>query len=285
MTSRMPHCRTSASIRVADLGRPPAWARARAGFELVTRPRARTGRKDEFKFIIDILTHCVNVLSKGRQVMAMIDDTDTSSRLGSRLRDGLTLAQTRIHTIEEQAKHQWEGIPAQARATLNRMLVRIRTTLDLPSRSELASLVERIEELDHKLEALEQRQRLGASSPTGGRATEAPAEVTAQAAEAEEMAAQAAAEAVEAAEQATKEAEAAEEMAKEAEVAAREAVEGEERATKKTAPARKSQDKKNGTQTKKARRTSAGKTLTGGGKKKTATTSKRQSKGTTDKRK
>jgi hypothetical protein len=91
--------------------------------------------------------------------MATIEETTTAGRLGSRLRDGLALAQTRIHTIEEQAKSQWETIPMQARAALERMLTRLRMTLDLPSRSELIGLVERIDELDRKLELLEHRQR------------------------------------------------------------------------------------------------------------------------------
>lgn len=209
--------------------------------------------------------------------MGMVDDIDTSSRLGSRLRGGLALAQTRIHTIEEQAKNQWEGLPAQARATLNRMLARLRTSLDLPSRSELVGLVERIEELDRKLDALEHRQRLTAGSPTNGESAKADstAEVTEQAAGEAEAATQ---EAMQAAREAEAAAQEAMQAAREAEAAPREAAGEAQDEAGETAPASEGQSKKNGTHTKKARRTSAGKTLTAGGKNKSATTGKRQGK-------
>jgi hypothetical protein len=75
--------------------------------------------------------------------------------LTDKLRGGFALVQTRFVTVEERARAQWIGIPQQARTALDKLLERVRNTLDLPSRSELQSLVERIEALDTKLAALE----------------------------------------------------------------------------------------------------------------------------------
>lgn len=90
--------------------------------------------------------------------MATTEDTQASNRLSDRLRNGLALAQTRISTIEERAKHQWTDLPTQLRTALDRAFARIRTTLDLPSRADVSDLMDRIEALDRKIGALEKGQ-------------------------------------------------------------------------------------------------------------------------------
>jgi hypothetical protein len=89
---------------------------------------------------------------------AINDDTQASNRLSERLRSGLALAQTRIHTVETRAKNQWADLPTQLRGVVDRAVARLRTTLDLPSRSDVSDLVERLEALDRKIAALEKRQ-------------------------------------------------------------------------------------------------------------------------------
>jgi hypothetical protein len=97
--------------------------------------------------------------------MATIDDTQASNRLSERLRSGLALAQTRIHTMESRAKNQWTDLPVQLREMLDRAVARLRTTLDLPSRSDVSDLVDRLEALDRKIVALEKRQGKRAAGP------------------------------------------------------------------------------------------------------------------------
>lgn len=97
--------------------------------------------------------------------MATTEETQANNSLSDRLRTGLALAQTRIHTMEERAKHQWSDLPAQLRTALDRAFARIRTTLDLPSRADVSDLMERIEALDRKIGALEKGQgKRGAGS-------------------------------------------------------------------------------------------------------------------------
>ena len=90
--------------------------------------------------------------------MATTEDTQASNSLSDRLRNGLALAQTRIQTMEERAKHQWTDLPAQLRTALDRAFARIRTTLDLPSRADMSDLMDRMEALDRKIGALEKGQ-------------------------------------------------------------------------------------------------------------------------------
>lgn len=104
--------------------------------------------------------------------MATTEETQANNSLSDRLRNGLALAQTRIHTMEERAKHQWSDLPAQLRTALDRAFTRIRTTLDLPSRADVSDLMERIEALDRKIGALEKGQgKRGAGSRAAGAAS------------------------------------------------------------------------------------------------------------------
>jgi hypothetical protein len=116
--------------------------------------------------------------------MSTIEETQASNRLSDRLRNGLALAQTRIHTMEERAKSQWTDLPAQLRTALDRAFARIRTTLDLPSRADVSDLMDRIEALDRKIGALEKRQgkRAGSRAADAG-AVESIADAELEAAE------------------------------------------------------------------------------------------------------
>jgi hypothetical protein len=119
--------------------------------------------------------------------MATTDDTQANNRLSERLRSGLILAQTRIHTMETRAKTQWGDLPMQVRAVVDRALARLRTTLDLPSRAEVVELVDRMDAIDRKLVALEKRQARRAAATNAETATSAEtaasAEVVPEAAE------------------------------------------------------------------------------------------------------
>jgi cell envelope opacity-associated protein A len=116
---------------------------------------------------------------------AINDDTQASNRLSERLRNGLALAQTRIHTVETRAKNQWADLPTQLRGVVDRAVARLRTTLDLPSRSDVSELVERLEALDRKIAALEKRQaKRAAGAENAAAASEAAAPVAAAPAEA-----------------------------------------------------------------------------------------------------
>lgn len=95
------------------------------------------------------------------------EETQASNRLSERLRSGLALAQTRIHSMEARAKNQWTDLPVQLRSVVDRAVARLRTSLDLPSRSDVTDLVERLEALDRKIVALEKRQgKRGAAAAT-----------------------------------------------------------------------------------------------------------------------
>jgi hypothetical protein len=87
-----------------------------------------------------------------------MESTDTAvepAKLSARIRNSLALAQTRLEAVESRARTQWGELPQQMRAALDRVLDRVRTTLDVPSRSEVGDLLARIEELDRKLGALQ----------------------------------------------------------------------------------------------------------------------------------
>jgi hypothetical protein len=118
--------------------------------------------------------------------MATTEETQASNRLSDRLRNGLALAQTRIHTMEERAKSQWTDLPAQLRTALDRAFARIRTTLDLPSRADVSDLMERIEALDRKIGALEKRQGKRGAGASAAAATESIADAEIEAAESTE---------------------------------------------------------------------------------------------------
>src|SRR5262245_31784253 len=63
--------------------------------------------------------------------------------LADRLRSRVALVQTRVAEL-----------PVQVRAAAVRLLDRVRTALDIPSRTELAELTARLEELDRRIGAL-----------------------------------------------------------------------------------------------------------------------------------
>lgn len=101
--------------------------------------------------------------------------TIPSTRLGTRLRHSLALAQARIHTVEKRARTRWLEVPASLRMALERTRDRIRDTFELPSRGEITLLMERMDELDRKLTELE-RTRTRAALPAPGELTGEPAE-------------------------------------------------------------------------------------------------------------
>lgn len=69
--------------------------------------------------------------------------TESTSSITSRLRHRLEDAQSRARAV-----------PVSMRAAVDRMLERMREALDLPSRSELQELTQRLEELDRRIAAL-----------------------------------------------------------------------------------------------------------------------------------
>ncbi len=87
--------------------------------------------------------------------MTRTDSIATSGGIGGRIRDSLTVAQTRLHSVEARAKAQWLGLPESLQNAFERLVLRLRDSLDLPSREEVSLLVDRLEGLDRKLAAIE----------------------------------------------------------------------------------------------------------------------------------
>lgn len=90
---------------------------------------------------------------------AAAEAADTA--FAARIRTSLALAQTRISEVAK-APAEWTALvpklPAQLQAAVDRALesarVKLRDSLDLPSREDLQSLAQRIESLDHKIDKL-----------------------------------------------------------------------------------------------------------------------------------
>lgn len=80
-------------------------------------------------------------------------DVNDSQRLGERVRSRLPVALT---AFEERAKTQWVALPNAMRGAVDQLIARVRNTLDIPSRGEIAVLLERIETIDAKLSSMEQ---------------------------------------------------------------------------------------------------------------------------------
>ncbi len=71
----------------------------------------------------------------------MADTMPATDTLGARLR-------TRLDALRDGS------VPASMRATIDRLVVRVREALDLPSRAELLELTHRLEEIDRRIAAL-----------------------------------------------------------------------------------------------------------------------------------
>jgi hypothetical protein len=80
------------------------------------------------------------------------EEPNDSHGLGERVREHLPVG---LVTLERRARAQWIAIPDQLRVAVDDLVARVRTKLDLPSRTEIADLVTRIEQLDRKLADLE----------------------------------------------------------------------------------------------------------------------------------
>lgn len=78
-------------------------------------------------------------------------DVNDSGGLGERVRNRLPVA---LVTLEQRARTQWVALPGTMRGAVDRVLGRVRSTLDIPSRGEIAVLLDRIDKLDAKLAGL-----------------------------------------------------------------------------------------------------------------------------------
>lgn len=82
------------------------------------------------------------------------EPTQPSTGLSTRIRDGLALVQHQLGTAPVRAM-KWAELRGELRERLLRLMARIRAGLDIPSRSELAELITRLDALDAKLADLE----------------------------------------------------------------------------------------------------------------------------------
>lgn len=87
------------------------------------------------------------------------DHPAADAAFGTRIRTGLALAQTRITAVPGRARAQFSEIPSNLRGALDRLVTnaqsKVRSALDLPSRDDLASLLERVEAIDAKLSGIQ----------------------------------------------------------------------------------------------------------------------------------
>lgn len=80
-------------------------------------------------------------------------DLDGVSLTG-RLKSGISLVQTRITSVPNAARAQWNELPEHLGELTDRLAARVRKTLDLPAKSELDELLVRIQEIDEALASL-----------------------------------------------------------------------------------------------------------------------------------
>ncbi|HUH05973.1 MAG TPA: hypothetical protein VML75_28480 [Kofleriaceae bacterium] len=97
------------------------------------------------------------------------DHPAADAAFGTRIRTSLALAQTRITAVPGRARAQLTEIPSHLRGAFDRVVThaqsKVRSALDLPSRGDLASLLERVEAIDARLSDLQE------SAPSDGKSS------------------------------------------------------------------------------------------------------------------
>ncbi|HET6613251.1 MAG TPA: hypothetical protein VFG83_14740 [Kofleriaceae bacterium] len=81
----------------------------------------------------------------------------THPGLPARLRDLSLRAKAQLDRAPALARQQWDHLPERLVATLERLKVRVRDGLEIPSRQDLADLADRIEAVDARLAKLAAR--------------------------------------------------------------------------------------------------------------------------------
>lgn len=101
--------------------------------------------------------------------------------LPAKLRDLSVRAKTQIDRAPALAREQWGTLPDRLLATVERVKTRVRDTLEIPSRQDLADLADRIEAVDARLAQLAARPAPAPApreTAAATEASEAPAEKT-----------------------------------------------------------------------------------------------------------
>jgi hypothetical protein len=81
--------------------------------------------------------------------------TTTIARLGDTVRQRWTAAQRGATELEQRARTQWLNLPDHLRDALERLFDRIKQRLDLPTRSEVSALSDRLDAFDRRLAAFD----------------------------------------------------------------------------------------------------------------------------------
>jgi polyhydroxyalkanoate synthesis regulator phasin len=79
------------------------------------------------------------------------DADQDASGFSERIRERAKLVRAQIDAAEARAKQRWQEMPAKVKGALQQAVVKVRDGLDLPSRTEINSLAQRIDELDRKI--------------------------------------------------------------------------------------------------------------------------------------
>lgn len=74
-----------------------------------------------------------------------------AAKLGDRFRTRAKEVRAQLDAAEARAKERWSQVPDKLRGAFQQAVLKVRVGLDLPSRSELNSLSERLDQLDQKL--------------------------------------------------------------------------------------------------------------------------------------
>jgi Poly(hydroxyalcanoate) granule associated protein (phasin) len=77
--------------------------------------------------------------------------SETSGTFGDRFRLRAKEVKAQLDAAEARAKARWAEVPGKLRSAFAGTVSKVRVGLDLPSRSEVSSLAQRLEELDRKL--------------------------------------------------------------------------------------------------------------------------------------
>jgi hypothetical protein len=105
--------------------------------------------------------------------------------LAARLRHALVVAQNRtvitdrLSALERALRERYGAIPEQLRDAVSRLVERARVALDIPSRTEITALLERIEAIDSKLHDIERSRAARSEAARERRAESAQRQVAA----------------------------------------------------------------------------------------------------------
>ena len=78
--------------------------------------------------------------------------------LGNRLKAQAAVVKAQLDAAEARARRTWQEVPGKVKGAVQQAFGKVRDGLDLPSRREVTDLAQRIEDLDRKLAAYEEKK-------------------------------------------------------------------------------------------------------------------------------